>query len=107
MSSTCEYSKWSPRPIPRTLIEELDRLESLVPSNNAMDTRNRERRARTKANKLGLRLLKSRARNENSPNYQGYQLIRHTDQMLILGFDGWGHTRATLEDIETYLKETH
>ena len=58
-----------------------------------------ENRLRKKANKLGLRIEKSRIRNANFCNQCGYRLIDTNTNILIDGL--W--YELTLADVESHL----
>jgi len=69
-----------------------------------MDEKTRENKLRRMADRYGLRLLKSRARDPRALTYGGYQLVNI--QTGACDF-GWGNAgrgyAASLDDIEEFL----
>ena len=71
-----------------------------------MDPRSRENRLRRSAQRLGLRLEKSRTRDPHDVTFGGYMLVNIERNEIAYGVAG--HTgpayRFSLEDVEAYLK---
>lgn len=63
----------------------------------------RENRLRRMADRQGLRLVKSRRRDERAVDFGGYMLVDVQTGGAVCGFGPFGYA-ADLDDIEAYLK---
>lgn len=64
----------------------------------------RENRIRRKADRQGLRLLKSRRRDEDAIDFGGYMLVDAQTNAAVLGSGAFAY-QASLEDVEAFLTQ--
>ena len=64
----------------------------------------RENRLRRMADRQGLRLVKSRRRDERAVDYGGYMLVDVQTGGAVCGYGPFGYA-ADLDEVEAYLKD--
>jgi hypothetical protein len=73
------------------------------------DDKTRENRLRRMADRQGLRIEKSRRRDQLAVDYGGYMIVDETDHVVLGASSDYGHKPAywpQLDDVEAYLTGT-
>lgn len=66
---------------------------------NVVQQQNLESKLRKRARQRGLRILKSRTRNPESPGYQTFMIVNADTRSLVYGWDsGYGLGLAAVEE---------